>query len=173
MKSRIKKGLITYTLLSIDLYNVSCQCLKHRKNSYAEGKYQMICLTTIDDNVPHWTFSRDNYSKDTKIIDDESLEVIIRKEDFTRHQFYQDVFPLDTTAMYFPDMDHMYGPLYVILWDLLEHGRAEVLFQERRIDSIRHRFYSFLGSEQECLEFWDKNHNIWIPLLDRLIKMGE
>lgn len=75
--------------------------------------------------------------------------------------------------MYFPDMDHMYGPLYVILWDLLEHGRAEVLFQERRIDSIRHRFYSFLGSEQACLEFWDKNHNIWIPLLDRLIKMGE
>lgn len=57
MKSRIKKGLITYTLLSIALYNVSCQCLKHRKNSYAEGKYQMICLTTIDDNVPHWTFS--------------------------------------------------------------------------------------------------------------------
>ncbi len=49
MKSRIKKGLITYTLLSIALYNVSCQCLKHRKNSYAEGKYQMICLTTIDD----------------------------------------------------------------------------------------------------------------------------
>lgn len=80
MKSRIKKGLITYTLLSIALYNVSCQCLKHRKNSYAEGKYQMICLTTIDDNVPHWTFSRDNYSKDTKIIDDESLEVIIRKK---------------------------------------------------------------------------------------------
>lgn len=75
--------------------------------------------------------------------------------------------------MYFPDMDHMYGPLYVILWNLLEHGRAEVLFQERRIDFIRHRFYSFLGSEQECLEFWDKNHNIWIPLLDRLIKMGE
>lgn len=79
MKSRIKKGLITYTLLSIALYNVSCQCLKHRKNSYAEGKYQMICLTTIDDNVPHWTFSRDNYSKDTKIIEDESLEVKIKK----------------------------------------------------------------------------------------------
>ena len=37
----------------------------------------MICLTTIDDNVPHWTFFRDNYSKDTKIIDDESLEVKI------------------------------------------------------------------------------------------------